>query len=423
MSFWNSSEFINWLKQKLQQLTSFEFPFEFYRMDPYYYLSDINELGINEKSKRGNSYYDKDEIDLLIDKWYKYLNHLKKNYLTNECDILHTYYYLVNHMDNGKTVASTSLTSLTLAFIGEFHLFDDEDVEYDYTDHYHDKYGEHAHKSYNTFSVEEENNKSGDLVHFHSWLSAFPKLSQLFITHCTLTDSIILNNFEGIPDQQIQTAPYVLIVIGLSHCKIHLQYGLNTIGNSYPSLKILRLDHVHVINNYNHIDEVEDDENELCINYDQITLMNTPHLALSELWFKNICINFSLLENCSSLDPIFIINESLNNTSFNSIYPLCVFGKTTWRFNYCSNKCSNGAQGPTYNCGKSSGYKYYVTGGDAITDRKWRTTRGLNTAMQKCCNKAGKKACTFLHSTGVDWAQVYEVTSLGIEAAGVIRGK
>ncbi|CAO3648154.1 unnamed protein product [Cunninghamella blakesleeana] len=101
---------------------------------------------------------------------------------------------------------------------------------------------------------------------------------------------------------------------------------------------------------------------------------------------------------------------------------LCVFGKKTWRFNYCSNKCSNGAQGPTYTCGKKSGYKYYVTGGDAITDRKWRTTRSLNTAMQKCCNKSGKKACTFLHSTGVDWAQVYEVTGLGLQAAGVIRG-
>ncbi|CAO3633817.1 unnamed protein product [Cunninghamella echinulata] len=101
---------------------------------------------------------------------------------------------------------------------------------------------------------------------------------------------------------------------------------------------------------------------------------------------------------------------------------LCVFGKTTWRFNYCSDKCSNGSQYPTYICGDSSGYKHYVTGGDAITDRKWRTTRSLNTKMQKCCKKHKKKACTFLHSTGVDWAHVYEVTNIGLSAAGIIRG-
>lgn len=101
-----------------------------------------------------------------------------------------------------------------------------------------------------------------------------------------------------------------------------------------------------------------------------------------------------------------------------------VSAKTTWRYNYCSTNCAHGSQSPTYECGKASGYKYYVTGGDAITDRKWRTTRGLNEEMRKCCTQEkGHKACTFLHADGVDWARVFEVTSLGLEAAGTFTGK
>lgn len=101
-----------------------------------------------------------------------------------------------------------------------------------------------------------------------------------------------------------------------------------------------------------------------------------------------------------------------------------VFAETTWRYNYCSTNCAHGAQSPTYECGKSSGYKYYVTGGDAVTDRKWRTTRGLNEKMRKCCTQEeGHKACTFLHADGVDWAKVFEVTGQGLEAAGTIGGK
>ncbi|CAO3577681.1 unnamed protein product [Absidia cylindrospora] len=102
---------------------------------------------------------------------------------------------------------------------------------------------------------------------------------------------------------------------------------------------------------------------------------------------------------------------------------LCVFGKTTWRYNYCSNSCSNGSQSPTYNCGHKSGYKYYVTGKDAIIDRKWQTSRGMNTKFIKCCHASKKKACTFLHATGVDWARVFEVTLGGAEIAAGTLGK
>jgi hypothetical protein len=48
----------------------------------------------------------------------------------------------------------------------------------------------------------------------------------------------------------------------------------------------------------------------------------------------------------------------------------------------------------------------------------------LNAKMEKCCTKKkGHKACTFLHADGTDWAQVYEVTGLVLEAAGTIGGK
>lgn len=103
-----------------------------------------------------------------------------------------------------------------------------------------------------------------------------------------------------------------------------------------------------------------------------------------------------------------------------------VLAKTTWRYNYCSTNCTHGSQAPTYACGKAAGYKYYVAGGigsDAITDRKWRTTRGLNEKMRKCCTKQkGHKACTFLHADGVDWVRVMEITKTGAEVAGVMRG-
>ncbi|KAG0299203.1 hypothetical protein BGZ98_010256 [Dissophora globulifera] len=97
---------------------------------------------------------------------------------------------------------------------------------------------------------------------------------------------------------------------------------------------------------------------------------------------------------------------------------------TTYNYHFCSSSpCKQyRAQGPTYDCGHKSGYKYYIAPGtgDAYTSQKWRSTVAMSDKFEKCCLKQRKYACSNKKAGGVNWQFVQSWISTAGEIASTV---